>query len=47
LRIAQPIAHAVQRTYHAFEARALATKLLGTLGRAPDGGIFQLAIDLG
>jgi hypothetical protein len=44
--IAQPAACAIELLELRGQARALAAEFLGALGIAPDGRIFQLAIDL-
>jgi hypothetical protein len=43
--IAQPTAGAIELLELGGEACALAPELLGTLGRAPDGRILELAVD--
>jgi hypothetical protein len=45
-RIVHRIAGAIEIGQFADQARALTSQLLGALGRAPDGGILQLAADL-
>jgi hypothetical protein len=45
-RIAQPAAGSVEYPQLCGQTRALAAKLLGTLGVAPDGRILELEIDL-
>jgi hypothetical protein len=40
------MAHAAQRLHHLFQARPLATQLLGALRIIPDGRVFQLTTDL-
>jgi hypothetical protein len=45
-RIAHGIAGAIEFAEFGNQARALTAQLLGAFGRAPDGGILQLAADL-
>jgi hypothetical protein len=45
-RIAHGIAGAIDFAKLGDQPRALAPQLLGAFGRAPDGGILQLAADL-
>jgi hypothetical protein len=45
-RIAHGVAGAIEFAQVGDQARALASQLLGAFGRAPDGGILQLAADL-
>jgi len=45
-RIVHGIAGTVEFAEIRRQARALASQLLGAFGRAPDGGILQLAADL-
>jgi hypothetical protein len=42
--IPEPVRDAIERCDDLVEARSLAAELLGTVGRIPDRGIFQLAI---
>jgi hypothetical protein len=45
--VLQTVAEAIERAYDLLEASALAPQLLRLVGRIPDGGVLQLAADLG